>query len=214
MDPEKLQTNLAGAQLSQPRLTADAAPILEKIRRDQKNLTATLFWRDVREVGTSLLLFPVWLFMGITLRLPWTWYLTVPALMWIAGYLLVDRMRHKRRPPELDESLRHCVECSLAEVEHQIKLLRGVLWWYLMPIAIAMMAFFVHVAWEGRAGGWWMAIALAMVVAIGTSVLGFAYWLNQYAVRSNLVPQREELQMLLSSLKDESPGANSVDDSK
>ena len=86
----------------------------------------------------SLLLVPLWLYLGVKLSLPWTWYLMVPALLWVAGYMLADRMRHKRQPPEPGEPLRQRVESSLAQVEHQIWLLRNVLWWYLLPMALAI----------------------------------------------------------------------------
>ena len=113
-----------------------------------------IFWRDVREIGIALVMVPLWLYLGVKDSLPWTWYLTVPALLWIAGYMLVDRMRHKRQPPEPDEPLRQCVESSLAQVEHQIRLLRNVHWWYLLPLGISCLAFFGQVAWQDRAGGW------------------------------------------------------------
>ena len=45
--------------------------------------------------ASRLLMVPLWIYMGVKLSLPWTWYLTVPALLWVAGYMLVDRMRHQ-----------------------------------------------------------------------------------------------------------------------
>ena len=83
-------------------------------------------WRDVREVGTSLVMVPVWLALGIGLSLPWTWYLTVPAMLWIAGFMLVDRKRHPRQASEPGEPLLIGANKSLAQVEHQIWLLRNV----------------------------------------------------------------------------------------
>ena len=148
-------------QSSQTRLTIDAELLLKEVRRNQQCFTAMIFWRDVREVGTALLLVPLWLYLGVKHSLPWTWYLTVPALLWVAGYMLADRMRHKRQPPEPGEPLRQRVESSLAQVEHQIWLLRNVLWWYLLPLALSILAFFGQVAWQERSGGWWTALAVS-----------------------------------------------------
>lgn len=78
----------------------------------------------------------------------------VPVLVWIAAFMLADRMRHKRQPPALGEPLRQRVESSLTQVEHQIWLLRNVLWWYLLPPALSILAFFGQVAWQARSGGW------------------------------------------------------------
>ncbi len=152
-------------------------------------------------MGTAILLVPLWLYLGVKLSLPWTWYLTVPALVWIAGFMLADRMGHKRQPPEPGEPLRQRVESSLAQVEHQIWLLRNVLWWYLLPLALPMLAFLGQVAWETRSGGWLAAVMVSVVVIVFAGV----YWLNQYAVRSALEPRRQELEALLTSLKDEMP---------
>ena len=143
------------AQTSQTRLTIDADLLLKEVRRNQKSLNAMIFWRDVREVGTSLLMVPVWFYLGAKHSLPWMWYLGVPALLWVAGFMLADRMRYKSHRAEQGESLSRRVEISLAEVEHQIWLLRNVLWWYLLPPGLAVLAFFGQCAWEVLANGWW-----------------------------------------------------------
>ena len=191
-------------QSSQTRLTIDADLLLNEVRRNQQNFTASIFWRDVREVGTAVLMVPLWFYMGVQAgSLPWTWYLTVPVMVWIAGFMLVDRMRHKRQPPEPGDPLRQHVESSLAQVEHQIWLLRNIFWWYLLPPALSILAFFAQIAWEIRSGGWLTALVVAALVAIVATALAAVYWLNQNAVRLQLEPRRQELEALLASLNDE-----------
>ena len=195
-------------QTAQTRLTIDAELLLAELRRNQRYFTAAIFWRDVREVGTSLLMGALLIYLGIKHSSPWTWYLTAPALLWIAGYMLADRMRHKRQPPEPGEPLRQSVETSLAQIEHQIWLLRNVFWWYLLPMALSLLAFFGQSAWQERAGGWWTALGVSMVIAIVVVVFAGIYWLNQYAVRTELEPRRRELATLLLSLEDEASDAS------
>jgi hypothetical protein len=207
MNPDDLKRAWQG-QTSQTRLMIDAERLLEEVRRNEASFNATIFWRDVREVGTSLLMVPVWLYLGLRYSLPWTWYLTVPALLWIAGYMLADRMRQKRQPPDPGEPLRRRVESSLAQVEHQVWLLRNVHWWYLLPLALPILAFFGQGAWQERSGGWWTALAASAAVAVVVSVFSGIFWLNQWAVRSGLEPRRRELETILLSLEDEAPGAN------
>src|SRR5688572_19365689 len=101
------------AQSSQTQLSIHADVLLKEVQRNQQSFAATIFWRDVREVGVSLLMIPAWIYMGIALKLPWSWYLTVPALVWVFGYILVDRRRHRRQSPHQDESLIQCVQDSL-----------------------------------------------------------------------------------------------------
>ena len=105
MDPDDFKQTWK-AQSSQSRLTIDSELLLKDVLRNQHCFATAIFWRDVREVGTSLLMVPLWFYMGAILSLPWTWYLTVPVLVWVAGYMLAYRMRHHRQPPEPGEPLR------------------------------------------------------------------------------------------------------------
>jgi len=195
-------------QSSQTHLTIDADLLLKEVKRNHRHFTAMIFWRDVREVGVAFLLVPVWIYLGTRSSLPWTWYLAVPALVWIAGFMLVDRMYHKRQAPEVGGPLSQYVEMALVQVDHQIWLLRNVFWWYVLPLAVPILAFFGHVAWNDRLGGWWTALGLTAVVSIATIVFAFVYWLNQNAVRSELRPRRQELETLLTSVQDETPAAS------
>jgi hypothetical protein len=195
-------------QSSQAHLAIDAELLLEQVQRNQRHFIATIFWRDVREIGTSLLMVPLWFYLGSKFSLPWSWYLSVLALMWIAGFMLVDRIRHRQRPLEQGQPLRQRLESSLAQVDHQIWLLRNVYWWYLLPIAVSILAFFVHVSWHQWSVGWWTALSITVPVLVVAVVFAGIYWLNQYAVRCYLAPRRQELETLLISLEDETPAAS------
>jgi CubicO group peptidase (beta-lactamase class C family) len=194
MPPDKLQQAWQ-AHSSRTRVTIDADLLLKEVQRSHGYFHATIFWRDFREVGVALVMLPLWFYLGITFSLPWTWYLTVPALLWVAGFILVDRMRHKRKPSEPGEPLLESVKESLAQVEHQIWLLRNVFWWYLLPSTISILAFFVHVGWLRR--DWWGTLGSVVFLAV---VYGAIYHLNQVAVRCQLEPRRRELLSLLAGL--------------
>jgi hypothetical protein len=194
------------AQSAQTRVTIDADLLLKEVERNQRDFRATIFLRDFREVAIALVLIPVWFYMGVTLSSPWTWYLTVPALVWIAGFMLVYRMRHKHGPGKADAPLRDCVTRSLAEVTDQIWLLRNVLWWYLLPLGVSLLAFFVQLTWL-HSRDWLDGLAhIAGPLIVVFLTFCFVYWLNQYAVRSRLEPRRQELLTLLASLGDETAG--------
>src|SRR5262245_7250371 len=119
MEPDKYQQAWQ-AHTSQTRVTVDADLLRKAVQRNQLNFRATIFFRDVVEVGVGLLLLPVWFVLGITMSLPWTWYLTVPAIIWGIGFFLVDRRRHPQTLSEPGEPLVGCVKNSLTQVEHQI----------------------------------------------------------------------------------------------
>jgi CubicO group peptidase (beta-lactamase class C family) len=188
---------------SKTRVTIDADLLLKEVRRNQQVFRATIFWRDFREVGVSLLLLPYWFYAGINYSLPWTWYLTVPTLLWIIGFVLVDRTRHKRMPSAPGESLLTSVKESLTQVEHQIWLLRNVFWWYLLPFTLSILAFFAHVTWQASKN-WLEALAAgSLLFAFLLGLYCFIDYINQRSVRKQLEPRRRELLALLSSLREE-----------
>ena len=141
------------SQTSQQRLTLDAGLVLNEVRRNERQFAATIYARDVREVGVALLLVPVWIYCGIRFSHHWSWYLVVPTLLWIAGFMIVDRIRQRRRRPGPGDTLRSSIERSLAQVEHQIWLLQNIFWWYLLPPFAAMTIWPAHRAWQSRSDG-------------------------------------------------------------
>src|SRR5262249_32114595 len=156
---------------------------------------ATIFFRDVREVGVAGLLIPVFIFMGWWLH-NWTNYLVAAACLVVGGYILLDRWRRRKNSPELSGTLKKCVATSLAEVRHQIWLLKNILWWYLLPLFVPIV---ISMAWPTLRSGQHFLVKLAQGVAllggVGFVVLvyGFIYWLNQYAVKKHLEPRQQEL---------------------
>ena len=191
-------------QTLQCHLTVHTAELLNKVRRDQRHFASMVFWRDVREMGVALLLVPFWFYLGRRLTLPWIWYLAVPVLLWVAGFHLVDRIRHKRRQPKPGDTLRECIEGSLIQTEHQISLLRNVFWWNLLPFSIAILTFFAQRAWLARDHG----LATLFRAGGAAAVLALIFWsvyrANRYAVRKLLEPRRRELKDLLESLQSDS----------
>jgi CubicO group peptidase (beta-lactamase class C family) len=199
MAPDPLQ-HAWHAHSAQTHVTVDADLLLREVQRNQAHFQAIIFWRDFREVGTSLLLLPVWFGLGYWWSLPWTWYLTVPALLWVAGFMLIDRLRHAAPTHGPNEPLLSTVQASLAQVQHQIWLLRNVFWWYLLPLVIPMLLFFAHISLRSSET-WLEALASAgFLFGIGIVSLAFSDHINQYAIRSELAPRRRELLALQATL--------------
>jgi len=193
------------SQTSTRRLTIDAEVLLQQLQRNKKSFETAVFWCYFREVGVSLVMVPVWIWIGLRYDLPWTWYLCIPALLWIAGFMVLDRVRQRRRQPRLGNALRECVEHSLAQVEHLIWLARNVLWWYLLPPGVAIAAFFGHIAWMVRDVGWLGELIVAGMIVVAGLVFWGVYWINQRAIRDELAPRQQELRALIASLNDANP---------
>ena len=190
------------SQTAPQRLTLDAGLVLNEVRRNERQFAAIIYARDVREVGVALLLVPVWIYCGIRFSHHWSWYLVVPTLLWIAGFMIADRVRQRQRQPRPGDTLRTSIESSLAQVEHQIWLLRNIFWWYLLPPFAAMTIWPTHLAWQSRDDGLEALAGFAGVAFVFALVGWFIYWLNQYAVRKDLEPRRQELLSLLKNLNE------------
>jgi len=188
------QAQDAGAQV-----TIDAQVLLREVRRNAEQFRATIFWRDVREVGVAFLL--AIFFMGDGLRLKdWTNGLVGLGCFGVGAFMVLDRMRQSRKQPVANDSLKTCAESSLSQVNHQIWLLKNVLWWYLLPIGAPLAVSTGISLWQSRQ-------VTSQLLGLSAYGLGCIllywgiYWINQYAVRKNLEPRRQELETLLGSLK-------------
>ncbi|MCA9054182.1 MAG: hypothetical protein KDA75_10120 [Planctomycetaceae bacterium] len=193
------------AEASQTRVIIDADLLQQEVQRKEVEFRRTIFLRDCTEIGVAALLLPYWLYAGITHSLPWTWFLGVPALLWMAGFMLVYRLRHRQQPGDSHEPLRASVRRSLTEVEDQIWLLKNVLWWYLLPPGVAILAFFWHVSWKmaEETQRLWAGLTSAAILSMFlVTVYGWVYSMNQRAVRAQLEPRRRELLTLLNGLGD------------
>ncbi|MEZ5943425.1 MAG: hypothetical protein R3C18_18680 [Planctomycetaceae bacterium] len=135
----------------------------------------------------------------------------IPVLLWIVGFMLVDRRLHPQLPSEPGEPLLCSLRKSLAQVEHQIWLLRNVFWWYLLPPAVAMGAFFIHSSWE-TTESWLGAILMTTIPGIVVYfVYRGVYWLNQTAVEKQLTPRRNDLVKLITNLEGECSEEDSIE---
>ncbi|MEM0968963.1 MAG: hypothetical protein AAGJ31_06415 [Verrucomicrobiota bacterium] len=182
-------------QATPGEVTIGGNALLNLVRRNHRNMESLLLRRDFIEVTVALLLVPIWIWMGTSLDLLWTWYLVIPGVLWVAGFLIVDRLKQRGNRPQPGDPLRDSIEQSLAQIRHQINLLRNVFWWYLFPIALPLIIYTAHDGWLDR-DGWGTANGL---IFYGLVVWG-VYELNQWTVRKKLEPEREELQDLLASL--------------
>lgn len=207
MDPDNYQQAWQ-ADKALLNVTIDAERLQQEVQSSQKAFQSMIFWRDFREISIAAVMVPGWIGMGIALSLPWTWYLTVLALLWVIGFMLMDRKRHPQTPIESGEPLLHCVQISLTQLEHQIWLLRNVFWWYLLPFSISLMAFFIQTAWDMSITYFEFPIVVFFFGGILLYFYRGIYLLNQLAIRKQLEPRRQELLSLLVSLSDEETVTN------
>ena len=192
------------SQQTDPKLAIDPDLLLKEIKRNKGWFESAIFWRDVREIGIAFLLVPFFLYHGITNGL-WPLWLMALLCLWVGVFMVADRIVQRRRQPCLSDSLFNCVKSSLAQIDHQVWLLRNVLWWYLVPLGTGAIIWFSYFGISTMMSDYSMSIGeifFILACIVGTILLYWGiYWLNQRAIRKELAPRKHELEDLLNSLK-------------
>ncbi len=182
------------------KLSIDSDLLLREVKRNKRFFESAIFWRDVREVGVAFLMFLFFLYFGLKMKI-WSLHATALLTLSVGVFMVVDRIIQKRKCPELTGALMVYIENSLAQVVHQIWLLKNVLWWYLLPPSIGIAIFIGHIAWLIRDLPGRGLIFLSVYCVFCVLLFWGVYLLNQRAVRKELNPRKEELEQLLNSLK-------------
>jgi CubicO group peptidase (beta-lactamase class C family) len=184
------------SQDASAKVAINTGVLMKEVRRNQRQFRATIFWRDVREVGVAAFL--IWLFLHWGIRdHNWSLYLVAFSCFFVGAFIIVDRLIQYQRRPVVSENLLTCAESSLAQVNHQIWLLKNVFWWYLLPIEIGLGVFIAVQAWHERQAGLPGIVGLAVYALVCGLTCWGTYWLNQFAVRKDLEPRRRKLETLL-----------------
>jgi hypothetical protein len=204
MDADELQ-KVWQSQDCGRQIAVDAEVVLKLVQRSHRTLQYLIFWRDVREVGIAAMLAAFFVFVGVSAHF-WPCCATAGFCLFVGLFMLGDRLRMKWKTPTPGETIVAWTDSSLAEVKHQIWLLTNVLWWYLLPLwlgCVVLIGFVGSMAWGSPFAGWgWRTGAYPMIFMVTFTALCYGvYRLNQYVVRTELQPRKEELQTLLESLK-------------
>lgn len=181
-------------------VTINTDILLKEVRRNKQSFDAAIFWRDVREAGGSFVMMFVLIYLAIKDQYMLLLFPAVSCLF-VAVFMVIDKIRLKRKHPEPQNasSLLECTKVSLAHINHQIWLLKNVSWWYLLPFAIGVSIPFFEGAWNLYNSNLlipflFKTFGFLIVLYIGV------YYLNQYAVRKELQPRKEELEDILKNI--------------
>ena len=190
-------------QSDQPacKLNIESEMLFKEVQRNKQSFESAIFWRDFREVGIAFLLVIAFTYFGLDSG-EWSLFLMAFMCLFVGGFFLVDRVIQRRKNPRYDDSLTGCIADSLAQINHQIWLLKNVFWWYLLPFLIGAAFITGSVGWmlRNNASQFWSHIFRSTATwAVLTLVI---YKLNQYAVRKALVPRKDELGQLFEAVTD------------
>ena len=118
---------------------------------------------------------------------------------------MIDRQIQRSKRPKCEEGLESTIRNSLWQINHQIWLLKNILWWYLLPLVIGWAAFVGKSMWNKPLEDVQWHFVMRVYVVLCFAFFYFVYWLNQRAVKKCLEPRIKELKALedlLASLKE------------
>lgn len=173
----------------------DEAHIMQEIARRMQRFDRVIWWRNLREyaAGAVLIAYFCWRSLYPASRL-----LALAGIVAVA-FVLIYLWRNHRQTPPLDPSAdgKSYQAALLSRYDTQIRLLRRVKYWYVLPLYL------------------WMLLVIAMTSpsnAIGRRIGGgifvtvfslFVIWLNEgYAVKK-LIEKRKKAEALLEEGKNE-----------
>jgi len=203
MSFDELQLAWQQQRAAETQPPVDAA-VLREVRAKSRAFTRLIFWRDVREVLASFLVAGVFGHIAWSAHQEgadsWPAWIAAALPLGVGFYFLIDRLIMRRRTGPRGGPVRAELSRAIAEVKHQIWLLRNVAWWYLAPLALSTVFLALQITLFGpESYPVWAKVAI-WILLIGTTgwLDKWIYELNQKAVRSDLEPRLEKLESQLS----------------
>jgi len=178
--------------LTAPAMVAEK-DLVPQMKQKMKKFGRTLFWRDMREVIACLVVIRYFLpsVFGNFSTLSRAGCLVV---VLGALYVIFKLFQARRKQPQVSEAapVKEFLLNQRAKVGWQIGLLKSVLWWYILPFYIGGVMFIF-----GMKSPLWGKLSFTLIYAL---VCAGIWWLNQYAVRKQLLPLKEEVEKTLESV--------------
>ena len=166
----------------------ELAPLLGQLEALDRSVRR----RDRLEIGSALLMLPLFAWMGFSAPTPLA---RIGALVTVLGLIVIPiRLLAARRLPfDRGNSVAGALHQELDRVLAQERLLRTVLWWYLAPLGLGASLLIV-----GSTSSPWIAASLVVLIAW----LYAQIWrLNRRAIERELQPRIRELVSWLASLE-------------
>ncbi len=178
----------------------DLDRISKEVEQQHQMLEKELWRRDVNEVMAAVLVAIFFSLTGVWMQ-EWTLFVCAAGGAAVGLFFVVDRWRWRRRSMGASHGLKSSIELALAQVEHQIWLLKNIVWWYLLPPGVGVVLFLGSTFRQSLGKGieeQWVIAAVGLICIV---FFWYAYRVNQREVRATLEPRRDELKNLLESIE-------------
>ena len=168
---------------------SDAARLARAIERRTQSFDRTVYRRNFREYAAGVAV--TLCFLVLAVRFPQVRVTSLAGFAAISVVLfsLWRSHRHQVQPDDTAD-LRSFHAALLARYDHQIRLLRGVKYWYVLPQYLWLLLVVFQTPASRPA-------ARAMLFVLSTAIMAFVVWLNQsYGVRRLEREKQKALEML------------------
>jgi len=163
---------------------------LGALRKKMKWFDRAIRLRDLRETAAGLVviaIFGYYFFQFPSALARLGCVMTILAALFTDFWALWNKRKSRREIP--DASVMDSLRVELRKVDTQIRLLRSVFWWYILPLLGGAGVFYFGINRN--------ATERTVTVILYLLVGWFIHWLNQLAVRRKLMPLKNELESLL-----------------
>lgn len=168
--------------------------IIDFVTRRSATFDRTIVRRDRREAIAAVIV--ILLFIPALIHGPWLSRAGVLVVLGAMAFIFhkLARARGARAAEHADLSLRELLNAERTKIDAQIRLLESVLSWYVIPPAIGVL-----MVDAGVTGIGWLTVGYGAFIVL---LCIWIYRINQRAVRSQLIPRREELDRLIQQLRE------------
>jgi hypothetical protein len=181
------------------QLNIDSDALLEEVLRNQSDFEKRMWRRDFGEVTAAVLVTFIFGTLAVLMD-QWSLFLGAAGSLFVGIFMVFDRLKQRWQRTTVADSLPSAINASLVQVQHQIWLLRNILWWYLLPLVPGLVAILVSTSRESQGNGLADQLVIAFVGLICLLAFWGVYWLNQREITRILEPRRMELEELRASL--------------
>ena len=172
-----------------PSLLDDPAKLVRSVSKAHRKDQLKLLWLNIQEVVPIVVIAGYFAAQIGEAERPIALFASIAVVVGVGGFLLVGSIRHHRSDRQWDRSTRGQLAQRLAQVEHRVRLYRGVLWWYILPLTGAALLLRYGLGGDQAPLGPY----LLFFAAIG----GVLYVLNRWYSRKHFEPEVERFRALL-----------------
>lgn len=179
----------------QERIRLNQSLLLQEISQEAKEIDQKIRVRDRAEIGVALVMMPFFALVAWFMPFPLTKLGAALVIPWCAFVIFQLKRARRRSVHNFAAPIQTYLQQYRGYLQHQVQLLKGVLYWYLLPFTVCMVLFYAGFYSNTSH----LAFHLVLVFVLNLLV----YLANRYAVKKDLQPLLHKIDHTISALEKE-----------